>query len=672
MRKRGPGSKNLAVEMTDEHEFHKLLKNEPSGSYPISRHGIWHGGIHISEVGAGQLLSLEHGVRCIADGEVVAWRLNRVYPVSELREQGEQPAAEAPYSTGFALVRHAMEFPRGCTLTFFSLYMHLQDFSGYENDKALLRPAYWSPEFKVTAFARDTPSRPSNGLISSVEQQGIRVRATRPRGRPLCILPQGTLFSISERVGDWGKIRDTHGARPYPPTAGAFAAAAAAIGGWVFLGEEHGGQVVEEVMPEDRFDKVVIPSPPFKIKAGDLIGHLGRYDSLSQRTFNRMVHIEVFCGNDIKSFLQKGREWVSEKSPYPKEWKALGLPAEPTILRVGKGTKLYMAAMHEGQDAPRTDVVVTRKLSELVPHSQNRYTEPTPGTDNLKLNWWKVDGANMLRNPISGWVREQNFAGGRVTREFPQSWIDFRTLERAHDATHTLFATAQSYADYVREADVPDPAALSKLNPLMADIYSAIYAAQDNRRAADELCCAADDPWRFLAMSRLILKHESEWANPAKWKRLVEALGEDQQHEAEQKRIEALVWWEDVKAVLSDLPGPEVFHIHPVALVGNFIRQRQLITLDMLLAAEPKNSDEYNEDILPHLNKYAEIYEVNTPKRIAHFLSQAAHESGFRIREEALNYSPRHMRKTFGCRGGSKQYDKVADDCVNGRLREKL
>ncbi len=30
------------------------------------------------------------------------------------------------------------------------------------------------------------------------------------------------------------------------------------------------------------------------------------------------------------------------------------------------------------------------------------------------------------------------------------------------------------------------------------------------------------------------------------------------------------------------------------------------------------------------------------------------------------------MRKTFGCKGGSRQYDKNTDDCKLGRLREKL
>lgn len=634
MRKKGHGNNASSVEIIDEHEFHRLLKNEPSGGYSVSRSGMWHGGIHISEAGAGQFLDIRHGVRCIADGEVVAWRLNKAYPVSELPAGDDNPAVNAPYSTGFALVRHAMEFPRGTTLTFFSLYMHLQDLRGYEDDTRLPRPAYWSPEFKVTTFARDKPSRGSHGQPAPAEQQGLRVRATRPYGRPLCILPQGTQFSISERAGNWGKIKNIHEARPFPPKAGGFAAPTAAIGGWAFLGKEHGGHVVEEVMPEDHLDKVVVPTTPVKIKAGELIGYLGRYDFLNQKTSSRMTHVEVFCGDDIKSFLAKGREWIAEKSTYPKEWKALGLPAEPTILRVGKGTKLYKAALHEGKDAPRTDVIVVEKFSELSRDSENRYTELAAGTDNLKLNWWKVGGANMLRNPISGWVREQNFAGGRVTREFPQSWIDFDTLEHAHDPTHTLFAATQSYVDYVTGADVPESAALSKLSPLMTAIYRAIYPAHDDKRAADELCCVANDPWRALTMSRLIIKHESEWANPAKWKRLVEALGEARQHEAEQKRIEDLVWWDDVKAVLSDLPGPEVFHIHPVALVGNFGQGLFKFTIAMLESLFPTAKRSDLLEITEEINLHLEFYKLDTPLRRIHFFAQVMQETGASLRLE--------------------------------------
>ncbi|MBP0630869.1 glycoside hydrolase family 19 protein [Cupriavidus sp. AcVe19-1a] len=660
---------------TDEHEFHKLLKKEPSGSYAASGNGLWHGGFHISAAGAGSALDLKHGVRCMADGEVVAWRVNRKYLVSELPAHGDRPAIQASYSTGFALVRHSMEFPKDNKLTFFSLYMHLQDLASYERDLTLPGPPYWSPDFKVTQFAQDKPT-PGPAGAPLPGQVGLRVRATHPHGTPLCILPHGAQVTISKREGNWGQIADTHGAQLIPARTGGFVEATAAIHGWVFLGKESGHAVVEEIMPDALLDRVVVPARPFPIKAGDLIGHLGRYDSLSTAAENRMVHIEMFCSDGIKAFIENGRSWVRENGHKPKSWEQMGLPSEPTILRIGKNTRLYKEAFHEGRDAPVTDVIQVLSFAELAKHPENKRIENTPG-DGEKLPWWRIDSADVHGHDISGWVRQENFAGGRVTREFAQSWIDFdASFEDAHDPAHSMFATTKAYVDYHIGADVPEHEALAKLSPLMGKVYRAIYPRGDGSQAADQMRVADDDPWRALRLSRLIIKHDSEWANPAKWKQLIEAIeretGPKPQHEGEQKRIEKLVWWDDVKAGVSDLPGSDVFHIHPIGLLGNFFGELQLITLEMLAAAEPGNSESYNNSIIPYLNKYAKSYEVNTKKRIAHFLSQAAHESGFRIREEGLNYSATQMRKTFGCKGGPKNYDAKCDDCTKGRIRDKL
>ncbi|WP_250481835.1 hypothetical protein [Caballeronia sp. NCTM5] len=97
-----------------------------------------------------------------------------------------------------------------------------------------------------------------------------------------------------------------------------------------------------------------------------------------------------------------------------------------------------------------------------------------------------------------------------------------------------------------------------------------------------------------------------------------------------------------------------------------------MISLEMLLAVGPENSREYYQTILDPINDYAGLYSVDSPRRIAHFLSQVAHESFLRAAEERLRYSPKQMRRTFGCKGGEKRYDEGCDDCTMGRLRDKL
>ena len=97
-----------------------------------------------------------------------------------------------------------------------------------------------------------------------------------------------------------------------------------------------------------------------------------------------------------------------------------------------------------------------------------------------------------------------------------------------------------------------------------------------------------------------------------------------------------------------------------------------LITVGVLKAADASNSDSYYAAIADAMSAYAGAYAVDTPLRVAHFLSQIGHESGFRIIEENGSYSVQRMRQIFGCKGGNKNYDAERDDCKLGRLRAKL
>lgn len=214
-------------------------------------------------------------------------------------------------------------------------------------------------------------------------------------------------------------------------------------------------------------------------------------------------------------------------------------------------------------------------LAELGQRTEKPHTETSAGSDGEKMRWWKVDSADVRRQGITGWVREQNFAGGRVSREFSQKWVDFEVLHDPHDPTHTIFASTQAYVDYSTGADVPNTGAIDKLSPLMQAVCRQLYATGDGSQAANDLCVASQDAWAAMRASRLIVRHESEWANPDKWTQLIteieKKVGPDEAHEAERKRIQALAWWDAVKKDFPALPAPQVFHIHPIGMIGNFI-----------------------------------------------------------------------------------------------------
>jgi hypothetical protein len=115
-----------------------------------------------------------------------------------------------------------------------------------------------------------------------------------------------------------------------------------------------------------------------------------------------------------------------------------------------------------------------------------------------------------------------------------------------------------------------------------------------------------------------------------------------------------------VTTLLGDTPGP---------LGVNDLASQDLPFYAALVIP---NSNAYDDAILAAMNDYAVRYEIDSPFRIAHFLAQIGHESGFRMTEEVGNYSAKRMRQIFGCKGGLEKYITSTDECLLGRFREDL
>lgn len=159
------------------------LSKAIAGYYPLGRNGLWHGGVHFDSGTAGVLD--QSSVHCLADGEVVAYRIDSRYPTTTHRLV---PLAthEAPYATGFVLVRHRLQAPSvdGVTeappsLTFYSLYMHLQDWATYQADPQQQRPAFWRQRYRVRTDAHD-PIRKGLNVRSSPNAKSSVVTVLEP------------------------------------------------------------------------------------------------------------------------------------------------------------------------------------------------------------------------------------------------------------------------------------------------------------------------------------------------------------------------------------------------------------------------------------------------------------------------------------------------------------
>ncbi|WP_244108334.1 lytic transglycosylase domain-containing protein [Burkholderia anthina] len=199
---------------TDPMTYFKALAKCENGFYPMGVSGMLHGGVHFAQ-GSAEMLKQDSGVRAIADGKIVAYRLNTQY------EETTYPnnLGLAHYSTGFVLVRHELKLPplppkpapkepakpaapasapapasstatpptpapadsapgskqaNDKPLVFFSLYMHTMDWKTYQKalgqaktdrhpDQSLPSPmSYWEGEryYRVGDKAKDKQSVP--------------------------------------------------------------------------------------------------------------------------------------------------------------------------------------------------------------------------------------------------------------------------------------------------------------------------------------------------------------------------------------------------------------------------------------------------------------------------------------------------------------------------------
>lgn len=219
-------------EVTDPQVYYDALALAESGYYPVASNGLWHGGVHFDQHTAARLD--QSCVRCIADGMVVAYRIDAIY--KKLTYTGSGTPKEVTYSTGFVLVKHRLELPPAPAettppagepdLTFFSLYMHLMDWDSYQKAGAPTPPIFMCP----TPYA-------VSGEHATNDFSGLFVRGGAPRtpehANKVAIIPKGCkvrVGEISSVDARWRKLVSLLEGQASP-------ALAPEIEHWVFVGE---------------------------------------------------------------------------------------------------------------------------------------------------------------------------------------------------------------------------------------------------------------------------------------------------------------------------------------------------------------------------------------------------------------------------------------------------
>ncbi len=466
--------------------YMKALGNAEDGFYPLGVNGMWHGGIHFGHETA-QLLKQDEGVRAIADGEVVAYRLNRRYPEFQYDDH-----KWALYSTGFVLVRHRLQLPpspkkNGSTsastaapadeqLTFFSLYMHLLDWDGYQatvqqakgapanaGRPAMAPMKYWDGDrwYRVGDSAKDmqevpkpTPQPPvtdPDPLQRLLDPDytpppqpaappeppppppiaGVRV-FDAANGRVIGLLPKGAELTVGPEKDGWARIATMKSGRPVGPMAGQSASANVACG-WVNL------KSLELIVNPHSFDQVVVLKSPVSIDAGEVVGYLGHYlrhgdaTLLPAKRTRPLVHVEVFAGSDLPAFIAKSKARGAEL----KEQTFLEVQpgaqlitkvVDPTPLMLKPGLKLV--PMGDAQGAAW--VQVQPKLITAAPATHGKHK-----------------GHQKQRETPEGkpvWV-ESNLANQTTTGQ-ERGWVDFPP------SLSTVSGPAAEFRDVFRRTDL--------------------------------------------------------------------------------------------------------------------------------------------------------------------------------------------------------------------------
>jgi hypothetical protein len=595
------------------------LANATAGYYPLGRNGLWHGGVHFDS-GTAAGLKQQSDVHCLADGEVVAYRIDRESPKTAY--YAHKLTVQKPFSRNFVLVRHRLQPPKieGSTdkppsLIFYSLYMHLQDWVKYDEDPALARPGFWGEVHRVKATANDPhPDDPEQrGVYVYYRPRSDKVADFLPRGAEVIISGDGDYRRLENRLGPANlsnadgslrgylasrflqsvvdgqhRIETASGALKVRPEASLHREEISELpkGTIVTVSGEGEFRKLERVRQWVQFtalqstmeplatDRIVVLDTPVAIEAGALIGHVGDYHSEGAERAEKKLHLETFSEHDMDVFITASRAWARRLPDRERTW-----------LKLAKGTAVM--AHRDGASATRwpvpsesdplsaADLLIPKSLLERLPAEDKIAVPATP--DRKALNWYRLH--DLLHDAdgklLNGWVREDVGDTPWVS-----SW-DWEGYEVLHDYGRPIHAMALFLSNMRRfsEAQLERYRHLADdedQGPIRSRLFDIIDHNRDGQITAGELQAALRLPAQAQAIAQMIIRKESEWFHRAHvWDALDEMLGHSGSTPhlnwlAEKQRIKELSWWEEVAEKVGLPSWGKAYHFHPIGLVASF------------------------------------------------------------------------------------------------------
>jgi predicted chitinase len=680
------------------------LAKAASGYYPLGRSGLWHGGVHFDSGTAGTLK--QSSVHCLADGEVVAYRIDTDSPTTAYFDKDR--TVEKPFSRNFVLVRHHLQPPKiqgsqdiPPSLTFYSLYMHLQDWAKYQQDSTLARPTFW-PEratFRVKQTAKDArPGQPEQLGLNVYNKQHGKVIDFLPRGAEVAISGTGEFRRLEGSLGPAKLLNPDGSIQGYVATRvllhpeaketrvnsskGIIKVNVRAepvisdsdnvifelpVDSQVTVSGAGEFRKLERIVQYVQFDslegaiepvatdQIVVLDQPVAIMAGDLIGHLGQYQRGSAELPQEQLHLETFSGDDIEAFIDASREWAKRLPEKDKTW--LKLPVgTPVVPSEGNHTAGLLQASSESSPRSAAELLVPKKLLAGLPADQKIQV---PATSTRKARTWyhlKHLLHDADNNLLDGWVCEDPGVTSWVS---PWTWDGYGVIVDYSRPKHML-ASFLSAIGRLSEEERERYRAIAEKDdkgPMKKRLYEIIGRKPDGTLTASELLEALERPAHAQAISQMVLYKESEWfQQPQIWDALDELLGHSGSTPhlnwlAEKQRIAQMGWWRDV-AEKVELPAwGSAYHFHPIGMVGFFSSNRFKFSLKVLKSIYPKLGEDRNDDLKKigdELNASLEFFMLDTPLRRTHFFAQIKQETGMDLLvEENFTYEIGALTRLF-------------------------
>ncbi len=200
-------------------------------------------------------------------------------------------------------------------------------------------------------------------------------------------------------------------------------------------------------------------------------------------------------------------------------------------------------------------------------------------TDDQGAQWWSITAGDEEGRSITRWVCEKSHPN--TLWESPWAWPGFDTVDTTSVALLDMYRRnlfeAKRLIEGEDEKEFSTVAATVNAGQFIGKLETAAKrqgSGKGNVVPAD-LRKALTVPWLAEAISHVIFRYESEWGGDmAKWEKFLPLMGTlgGPIWKTEMERIKKLQWWDKVKAVKGFPADPDVWHIHPIGLVGNFFK----------------------------------------------------------------------------------------------------